>query len=256
MGMDRSGRRPVHICARNRASPGKISSMTRGCRRGAYRAAGRCIPCCSKTRPPCPPCKMHEVRQVVVQAITRRLEPLLRQQPAGTRSATRTDPSGWALAGCTRDQIDRAPDIGPLLVLVEIVRHHVDGVGMGHDVVSRFRYPASAWRSAMIPETIMVALTFSRASVSSTRKIPCRWPYSAKPMALRSGTPGFERISHRANAGPMTVRPAFECATKEHRQSLAAGGAANRPAGWFRRAGVNAEPIHLTIRGAPTCNEL
>ena len=46
----------------------------------------------------------------------------------------------------------------------------------------------SAWRSAMMPETIIVALTPARANVSSTRKMPRRWPYSTRPMALGSGT--------------------------------------------------------------------
>src|SRR6185436_6277999 len=68
--------------------------------------------------------EMHEVRQVVVQGIPVPLEPLLRQQAAGPRAwrAARADPSGRALAGYAHDQVDGAPDIGPLLVLVEIDR--------------------------------------------------------------------------------------------------------------------------------------
>ena len=185
------------------------------------------------------------------EGITVPLEPLLRQQPAGTRArgATRTDPSGRALAGCTRDQIDRAPDIGPLLVLVEIDRDHVHGVGMRHDVVPRFRYPANNLGMALRhdPRDDHGRLDVLACQRIKHAKDPTPMAVLCKPDSVEVGYAGFERISHRTDAGPMTVRPAFECATEEHRQSLAARPAEIGRQGGLRRAGVNAELIHLTI---------
>jgi hypothetical protein len=63
---------------------------------------------------------------------------------------------------------------------------------------------------------------------------------------------GLERIAHRTDTGPMSVGPAFERATEEYRQSLAARPTKIGGQPRLRRTGVNAELIHLTILRAPT----
>src|SRR3982074_2622535 len=62
---------------------------------------------------------------------------------------------------------------------------------------------------------------------------------------------GLERIAHRADGGPMTIRPAFESAAAEDRQPLA-----TRPpeVGGQRRLGrpgMNAERVHLSSDRGP-----
>jgi hypothetical protein len=54
----------------------------------------------------------------------------------------RADPTGRTLAGCADNQIDGSADIGALLILSEIDRNHVHGVGMRHDVMARMGYLA------------------------------------------------------------------------------------------------------------------
>jgi hypothetical protein len=63
---------------------------------------------------------------------------------------------------------------------------------------------------------------------------------------------GLERVTHRADSGPMSVGPAFERATEEDRQSPAARPTKIGGQPRLRRAGMNAELIHLTILRAPT----
>src|SRR3954462_15121253 len=195
--------------------------------------------------------EMHEVWQIVVQGIPVPFEPLLRQQAAGARAwrAARADPSGRALAGCAHDQVDGAPDIGPLLLLVEIDRDYVHGVGMRDDVVSRLRDSANDLAMALRHDA---RDDHGRLDVLARERIehaedPAPMAVLRKADGIEVGHAGLERISHRADAGPMAVRPALKRATEEHRQSLAAGPPKIRRQGCLRGAGMYAELTHLTI---------
>src|SRR4051812_13233601 len=52
---------------------------------------------------------------------------------------------------------------------------------------------------------------------------------------------GFQRVTHRADAGPMVIRPCLECHPEKHRDTLAAGPTKILGQQSFRTAAVYAE---------------
>src|SRR4029077_6421021 len=128
-------------------------------------------------------------------------------------------------------------------------RDHVHGVGMRDDVVSRLRDSANDLAMTLRHDA---RDDHGRLDVLARERIehaedPAAMAVLRKADGIEVGHAGLERISHRADAGPMAVRPALERAPKEHRQSLAARPPKIRRQRCLRGAGVYTELTHLTI---------
>src|SRR5262249_56130521 len=122
-------------------------------------------------------------------------------------------------------QVDGAAHVGAFLVLVEIDRNHVHGVGMRHNVVSGLRNLAHdlavpLGHDAGDNHGCLHALAGERVEYA---KDAAPVTVFGKADGVEVGHSRLERIAHRTHSWPMTVRPAFECAAKKYRQTLPTG---------------------------------